>query len=57
MACCAEAGCCDHAFRELTDEEILALDFDPDFDKFLAELQQQVRNARAAHRRQDHSRC
>lgn len=48
MVCCADANCCDQAFRELTDEEILELDFDPDFDRFLVELQQQVRDVRAA---------
>ena len=44
MDCCDEAGCADQAFRELTDEEILALDFDPDFDRFLVDLQRQVRS-------------
>lgn len=48
MECCAEPDCVDQAFRELTDEEILALDFDPGFDQFLVDLQRQVRHANAA---------
>eukprot|EP00892_Ulva_mutabilis_P003384 jgi/Ulvmu1/1417/UM011_0146.1 len=41
MECCEETDCFSQAFRELTDEEILALDFDPDFDQFLVDLQRQ----------------